>query len=721
MVDVVSLCKFIAGSLSVDSVQTPATSSSVASPTRSNSKTGVPGTPYTGATTPAENEKPMPAKGKVGSIHTAFQQSRRNFDTHAKDTKFTGYWDQVYPQQLNTVTAFIIEAFEKLGCSVRKFGRGEKLPALQGTLTKYDREVSRLWDILEETGLVEKTGDDLLRGPAPLDSSMSKKPAKQLSAELISDFPQYASTHGLPDLLGPHLAECLTGKADPVPLLFGSEKGRSLLEDFYANAPNLRATTQVLCDFLSAAIRAQTSDGEPFRVLEVGAGTGGTTKHLVPLLQATGLPFMYTFTELSVSLLARAKKTTFKGVVGMEFLKLNIEEEPLEELLGRYHVVVSSNCVHATRDLRCCLTDIHKLVRPDDGCVALVELTQKMAWYDLVWGLLDGWWLFDDGRKYALQSPWAWERAMRDAGFAHVDWSESASRESRSVRVIYGMASEPDRPCPAKATSTLLHRGVSASGTRNLFLAPDGFGSGAVFSALQPLLGRVKNLSVYALNSPFIKNKPDPEHPPALEELAAIYVAEIKRRQPEGPYLVGGYSVGGVVAFEAARQLLEDGNKVEKLFLIDSACPTFATSLPDALVDFLDSIDHIGMIDEDQVREKNRGRPIRSDHFMLARQQLLGYKVSKLLGRNMPQAVLVSARQGVDKQDKVVRPEVLPKEQRIANRFLDNRTDGGCLGWDELLGRSVRVVRADGNHFSMMVPPMVSRLNHMKVHGRLRC
>lgn len=702
LVDVASLCNLIASTLGVNSAQSPTDSFSSTSRTRSTSRASIPVTPYTGAATPVENEKPTLSNGNTGSTHAAFLQIRRNFDAHAKDTKLTGYWDNVYPQQLSTVTAFIIEAFEKLGCRIRDFKRGEKLPDVQGTLARYHREVPRLWEILVEAGIVDKSSHGFLRGH----SDISDRSAKDLSTELISDFPPYASTHGLPDLLGPYLAECLTGKADPVPLLFGSDKGRSLLEDFYANGPDLLAATKVLCDFFSAAIHSKTSDGEPFRVLEIGAGTGGTTKHLVPLLQATGLPFTYTFTELSVSLLNRAKKT-FSGVAGMEFRKLNIEEEPPQELLGRYHVVVSSNCVHATRDLRRCLTNIRKVVRSDDGCVALVELTQKLAWYDLVWGLLDGWWLFDDGREYALQSPWAWERAMQDSGFSHVDWSESASRESRGVRVICGMASKLEVPCPVKSTSMLLRRGISASEGRNLFLAPDGFGSGAVFGTLPPLLSGVKDVSVYALNSPFLKNKPDPDQLPTIEELAAIYVAEIKRRQPEGPYLVGGYSVGGVIAFEVARQLLEDGNEVEKLILIDTVCPTFGNSMPDALVGFLDSINLVGMVNEDENQGKSKGQPIRSDHFTLARQQLLEYKVSKLPGRKMPQVMLVSAKEGVDKQDQVSRPVVLPEEQRIVDWFLDDRIDQGSFGWDELL-EGVHVIRADGNHFSMMKPPMVS-------------
>ncbi|OGM49360.1 polyketide synthase [Aspergillus bombycis] len=706
MADVASLCEYIADSGGDSLVQTPTTSLSSLSNTHCTSRDDLSRALVAAAAAPIESKKSTIAKGHTVSIHMAFQQIRSSFDTYANNTKFTGFWDRVYPQQLGTVTAFIMEAFEKLGCPIRDFSPGKKLPNLQGTLPKYRRETLRLWEILEQVGVVEKAGDHFIRGPVFLGGGASDRSGLELITELISNFPQYASTHGLLGLLGPHLAECLTGKSDPVPLLFGSDKGRGLLDDFYANAPDLLAATNLLCDFMSAAIHCKASNGEPFHVLEVGGGTGGTTKHLIPVLQATGLPFKYTFTELSVSLLARAKKTTFKGIAGVEFRKLNIEDDPPEDLLGRYHIVVSSNCVHATRNLRNSLVNMRKLVRPDDGCVALVELTQKLAWYDLVWGLLDGWWLFDDGRKYALQSPWAWERVMLDAGFAHVDWSESASHESRSVRVICGTVAEPERACPAKATSMLLHRPTFDSGDRSLFLIPDGFGSGAVFDALAPLLSPVEHVSVYTLSSPFLKRKPDSNQVPTIEELAAIYVTEIKRRKPEGPYMIGGYSVGGVLAFEAARQLLEDGNEVKKMFLIDTACPTFARFMPDALVDFLDSINRFSMMD-DETPENKRGSPLASDHFTLARQQLLRYRVSTLPGQKIPQVVLFSAREGVNKQDEVPLPKVLPMEQQLVNWFLNDRADDELFEWDKVVD-NVIVIPTDGNHFSMMRSPLIA-------------
>lgn len=59
----------------------------------------------------------------------------------------------------------------------------------------------------------------------------------------------------------------------------------------------------------------------------------------------------------------------------------------------------------------------------------------------------------------------------------------------------------------------------------------------------------------------------------SVEELAASYVGEIRRVQEVGPYVLGGYSFGGTVAFEAARQLHAQGERVSHLVLIDSYAP----------------------------------------------------------------------------------------------------------------------------------------------------
>ena len=58
-----------------------------------------------------------------------------------------------------------------------------------------------------------------------------------------------------------------------------------------------------------------------------------------------------------------------------------------------------------------------------------------------------------------------------------------------------------------------------------------------------------------------------------IETIAAHYLEEIRFVQPRGPYFLGGYSVGGIVAFEAAQQLTKQGEEVAFLFLLDSHFP----------------------------------------------------------------------------------------------------------------------------------------------------
>jgi thioesterase domain-containing protein len=59
-----------------------------------------------------------------------------------------------------------------------------------------------------------------------------------------------------------------------------------------------------------------------------------------------------------------------------------------------------------------------------------------------------------------------------------------------------------------------------------------------------------------------------------VEEMAAAYVAAIQEVQPQGPYLLGGWSLGGIIAFEMARQLQQQGEEVGLLAVIDSRLPS---------------------------------------------------------------------------------------------------------------------------------------------------
>jgi amino acid adenylation domain-containing protein len=64
----------------------------------------------------------------------------------------------------------------------------------------------------------------------------------------------------------------------------------------------------------------------------------------------------------------------------------------------------------------------------------------------------------------------------------------------------------------------------------------------------------------------------DPKEEPftSLQEMAAYYVSEIRKVQPQGPYFLGGFSVGGIFAYEMAQQLVSAGQEVSVLAMLDA-------------------------------------------------------------------------------------------------------------------------------------------------------
>ncbi|KAK4233281.1 hypothetical protein C8A03DRAFT_39020, partial [Achaetomium macrosporum] len=90
-------------------------------------------------------------------------------------------------------------------------------------------------------------------------------------------------------------------------------------------------------------------------------------------------------------------------------------------------------------------------------------------------------------------------------------------------------------------------------------------------------------VTVYGLNSPFVKNTAAMPFC-RLDDLVGAYIAELRRRQPRGPYHVGGWSAGGICAYRAAQRLVEEhGEAVHGLVLLDSPNPVGSKKLPERL------------------------------------------------------------------------------------------------------------------------------------------
>jgi amino acid adenylation domain-containing protein len=95
---------------------------------------------------------------------------------------------------------------------------------------------------------------------------------------------------------------------------------------------------------------------------------------------------------------------------------------------------------------------------------------------------------------------------------------------------------------------------------------------GGIVMCYRELAARMDpSLPVYAIRSRGLHGHE--RLPASVEEAAADYIQALKTVQPRGPYRLGGWSVGGVFAFEMALQLNASGEHVDRLLLLDTALP----------------------------------------------------------------------------------------------------------------------------------------------------
>ena len=377
---------------------------------------------------PNENSPASEGRPKILSSNGAFRDIRLGYDQLAKENGAKGFWEDAYPHQARLVLSTAVEALAELGCDMRSLKEGDDVPEIQA-LERHRRLVLQLYRILSDGGLVLATPQGFIRTSKAVEDTPSETVYEQV-AEL---HPQHKCVLELVKRVGSQLAACLSGKQDGLQVVFGDKKTRQNLEELYEFWPLLRTPTVLLGDFLLKAFTNTTGHGR-FRILEVGAGTGGTTRYVVSHLRKHGIPFEYVFTDISPSLIAAARKQ-FQDVPNMSFELLDIEKSPKELYRGAFHCIIATNCVHATRNLDVTLHNLREMLR-DDGALALIEITQNMFWLDIVVGLLEGWWLFEDGRSHALIGEQEWDRRLRHAGFNDVLWTDGDTAESKTVRLI---------------------------------------------------------------------------------------------------------------------------------------------------------------------------------------------------------------------------------------------------------------------------------------------
>lgn len=261
---------------------------------------------------------------------------------------------------------------------------------------------------------------------------------------------------------------------------------------------------------------------------------------------------------------------------------------------------------------------------------------------------------------------------------------------------------EAENKATPKAASLLL-QGNPKTASQTLFLFPDGSGSASSYASIAPIAP--STTAVYGLNCPFMKTPAD--FTCGIPAVSALYKAELQRRQPTGPYCLGGWSAGGVVAYEVARQLIAEGETIDRLILLDSPCPLRLEPLPSRLHHFLD---RIGLLGTGAGEAPDWLLP----HFDAAIKALDEYEpepgpMAADTERAPKKTFAIWATDGVCGMPGDVQLPLEEGDPKSMRWLLENRSDFGSNGWDALLpGGTMRFATVRGNHFTMMRQPAVS-------------
>ena len=277
-----------------------------------------------------------------------------------------------------------------------------------------------------------------------------------------------------------------------------------------------------------------------------------------------------------------------------------------------------------------------------------------------------------------------------------------------------------------KEDDTVLKVITGTGDNRPWFCVPGAGGNAIVYVELGQELGEQQPF--YSFVSPGLDGRVE-RLPQSIEEMASIYVDSIQEVDPHGPYILGGYSMGGMVAYEMAIQLERKGFEVEQLILFDAAAPGYNTTTAKYSESHYNK-ELIKLIDEVTTFF---GKPVSfdlQDIQGLAQEEKLDFalaKINQVIDLNASKTQLkVYMESGMnsvklelnylpEKQKLnatnilIIQPVATSEEDLAAFEQLENYD--AHLGWEEYTTGKVQTVNVEGgNHEDFMNQPHVKQV-----------
>jgi 3-oxoacyl-(acyl-carrier-protein) synthase/SAM-dependent methyltransferase/acyl carrier protein len=354
----------------------------------------------------------------------------------------------------------------------------EELKCRIGVIPKLNRFYDAIIDIMIRGKLLAMAGTRITATPRVSHPDTLQKLADldRLRGELIKNFPDLLPYVRLVETCIRSYPSVLPGKVPGTSVMFPNAS-TELVEEIYRDTKNGAYCNELAAWCMRKALSLWEERCKPprkFRILEVGAGTGGTSVGVLKELQSCGGNLEYYFTDISPSLVERGREIYGREYSFMHFHKFDLEKEPDMDGFdtGSFDMILAANVIHATRNIRQTLQRLKRLLKAG-GLLILIEGTKPQDFGTLTMGMLDGWWLYEDEELRMKHSPLldleSWGMVLATAGFGRVRFVENEKCfQSLLMAESDGIVTLHPGPDRAAISPEILSRsGRTSSGTEN--------------------------------------------------------------------------------------------------------------------------------------------------------------------------------------------------------------------------------------------------------------
>jgi acyl transferase domain-containing protein/NADPH:quinone reductase-like Zn-dependent oxidoreductase/NADP-dependent 3-hydroxy acid dehydrogenase YdfG len=307
----------------------------------------------------------------------------------------------------------------------------------------YSRLFDELLNILSRAGWIRIQGQQIV-STTEVESASVQEAIKYVEEEknqLLSSYPKMKTHINLVWVCMHGCLDVLRGEIAGTDVMFPNSS-MHLVEGIYKGNAQVDHYNQSVARNVLAYIRhrmPKLGKNGKIKILEVGAGTGSTSTMIFDAVGEYGEHISYIYTDISPGLINYGKKTFEADNPFVEFKTLDVEKDVETQgyELFDFDIVIATNVFHATRRINNTLRYTKALLKAN-GWLIINEGVKNLDFLTYTFGLLKGWWLYDDETGRLPGGPTLslamWRNVLHEEGFGSI----LSLNESSQARLDFG-------------------------------------------------------------------------------------------------------------------------------------------------------------------------------------------------------------------------------------------------------------------------------------------